>query len=73
LGVEWELAKREKELLWLRPSEAEPELTKSTEASIIGAPGQDTDSWHALIKANVRFVDLFPSAQVFGNFALRFP
>src|SRR5207247_3776510 len=42
LGVEFELAKREKELLWLRPSEAEPELTKSREASITGAPGQDT-------------------------------
>jgi hypothetical protein len=51
LGVNWELAKREKELLWLRPSEAEPELTKSTEASITGAPGQNTDLWHALIKA----------------------
>jgi hypothetical protein len=36
LGVEWELAKREKELLWLRPSEAEAELTKSREARITG-------------------------------------
>ena len=36
LGVEWELAKREKELLWLRPSKAEPELTKSRGASTTG-------------------------------------
>jgi hypothetical protein len=36
LGVEWELAKREKELLWLRPSKAEPELTKKRGASITG-------------------------------------
>jgi hypothetical protein len=30
-----ELAKREKQRFWLRPSEAEPELTKSREASIV--------------------------------------
>ena len=28
MGLEWELVKREKELLWLKPSKVDAELTK---------------------------------------------
>ena len=53
MGVEWELAKREKQLFWLSFSEAEPELTKRRGASITGPLIARTSSRITFVGKNI--------------------